>query len=847
MNPSKSRLAENKANTLPDLTSTIPANLPLQTTRFVGRYEEMMSLRLLLLREDIRLVTITGFGGAGKTTLSLRIASTLLEQFPSGVFFVSLEPLTDPAQILSTILQALKLREEQNTTLQQTLDDFLSQRAILLVLDNFEHLIEGASLVNELLEKHEYLKILTTSREPLRLRREQVFPLEAMPIQDAVELFAQRARTLKPSFSLNDEEAKAVSHICEKLDGLPLAIELAAQRITLFPPRTLLARLQSSDLNLSATSEPASNVLSFLTSKTRDLPARHQTLQKTIAWSYGLLNADEQRVFRAASLFLGGFQLEALQTVTDMEEALLLDAVSSLVDKNLLRVNPSLAGESRFTMLITIREYAWTQALKLEDMTALKKRYIGYYLVLARDAEQGFRGNDQVQWLDRLDIDIANLQTALGFALENGYESPFWQSGYQMLIHLQRYWLLRAHYTAGLSWLEKAKTILDRQIQNSITDISTELLYQKSKVYGLLGYVYWIMGRYATAKELHGISLAAARTLNDKKLLWEILNNNAVNLEYMGEFEAARTYYEQALQIIKTLGDRWQEMRLLINLGNSCVGKEEYEIGRAYLADALHLTIELKDEYYQAACLQGIGYLELRLRRYKEAEENFLESLRLFERMDVPFIYSWALVSLARVLSETKKHRETAQVVLKCVEMLATQKDQNLYRTMFDALIAFCISLNKNEMAARFIGFIEQNYAGEDEVILPADKVIFEEMTQRVKEAIPQEEYGLQIEIGRKYTSLMLFQITTKICNDVLRDRKLQPDLRDFLTEREIDVLRLIAHGKSNTEISRELVVVGKTVEKHVANIFRKTGTKNRTEAAVWLAKFDSGDNFQEN
>jgi DNA-binding CsgD family transcriptional regulator/tetratricopeptide (TPR) repeat protein len=498
-------------------------------------------------------------------------------------------------------------------------------------------------------------------------------------------------------------------------------------------------------------------------------------------------------------------------------------------------------------MLNTIREFAWAQALKQEDMDALKEKFIGYYLALARDAEQGFRGRDQVQWLDRLDDELANIQTALGFALEGGYESPSWQAGYQMLIHLQRFWLLRAHYTVGVSWLEKAKAGIDRQITVSADAASPDLLYQKSKTYGLLGYVYWIMGHYATAKGLHEVSLAASRMLNDESLLWETLNNSAVNLEYMGDFEAAKEYYAQALRILQKNGDRWQEMRLLINLGNSCVGLEEYEIGRAYLENALRLTMELKDEYYQAACLQGIGYLELRLRRYREAEENFLRSLKLFERMDVPFIYSWALVSLARVLGETKKHKETAQAVLKCVDMLATQKDRNLYRTMFEALTAFCISLKKYEMAARFIGFIERNYAGEEEVILPADKAVFDRMTQRVKNEIAREKYEHQKEIGGKASAAALFQLAAGICNEVLGDTRPRPGSQNLLTEREMDVLRLIAQGRSNAEISRELVVVEKTVEKHVANILRKTGVKNRTEAAAWAVKHGQADLLDEN
>lgn len=830
----KNKVSIDKSNISPELVDTIPSNLPAQTARLVGRYDEMMSLRLLLQREDIQIVTITGFGGVGKTTISLRVASSLLEQFPSGVFFINLEPLNDHTQILPAILQTLKLREEQNATPEQTLDDFLSQRMILLVLDNFEHLINGVILVSDLLEKHAYLKILITSREPLRLRREQVFPLDAMPTKDAVELFTQRALSLNPKLSLTDEELKAVSALCEKLDGLPLAIELAAQHTTLFSPQTLLARFLSIDLSRAALSDVDSKVLAFLTSKTRDLPKRHQTLYQTIAWSYSLLNEHEQHVFRAASVFQGGFRLEALKPATGMEETLLIDALSSLVDKNLFKMNLSMAGESRFFMLNTIREFAWAQALKQENIDTLTEKFIAYYLILARDAEQGFRGDNQVQWLDQLDIELSNIQAALRFALDGGYENPFWQIGYQMLSHLQRYWLLRAHYTVGVSWLEKAKSIIDKQVLISSTAISNNLLYQRAKIYSLLGYLYWITGHYVDANELHEVSLADSYTLNDENLLWETLNNTAVNLEYMGHFEVARTYYVQAIQILQNIGDRWQEMRLLINLGNACVGLEEYESGRIHLENALRLTLELKDDYYQAACLHGIGYLELRLRRLKEAEEVFFQSLVLFERMDVPFIYSWALVSLARVLGETKKYKETAQLVLKCVRALENQKDRNLYRTMFETLTAFCISLGRFDTAAMFFGFLEQNYVGEAHIIIPADKAILGEMMHRINEEIGEEQYELQNKIGRKGNMSTLLQLASEICHEVLTGAQSQTELRNLLTEREVSVLRLISQGKSNIEISYELVVVLKTVEKHIANIFRKLGVKNRTEAAAW-------------
>jgi len=807
------------------LTVSIPSNLPALRTKLIGREAELKTVSEFFNQPDIRLVTLVGFGGAGKTTLALHTAHALFGKFPGGLFFIDLTSIHEPALILPTIAATLGLQEDPSREIADTLRDFLANRSILFVLDNFEQLVSGANIIANFLDDNPHVSLLITSRETLRLRGEHVLPLVPLESADAMQVFTQYAQTLNPHFRLTEDNTPAITELCKKLDGLPLAIELAAMRTRMFTPQALLARL-TSDL------ETDSPLLATLTSGPRDMPERQRTLRNMVAWSYNLLTDKEKHMLQAAALFRSGFGIGSLAQVTAVPENEAEHILASLVDKNLAQ--PFHGNEVRFHLLESIREFALEQAFKQEDVNTLTEKFIGYYLALARDAEQGFRSPEQVQWLDLLDDELANIQTALRFALDDGYAGPFFQSGYEMLIHLQRYWLLRAHYAVGVSWLEKAKAIIDRQAAISSGGISNDLLYQKSKIYGFLGYAYWIMGRYAIARDFHEVSLAAARTLNREDLLWESLNNSAINLEYMGEFEAAMTYYAQALEIIKRMGDRWQEMRLLINLGNSYVGIEEYETGRTYLEDALLLTMELKDEYYQAACLQGLGYLELRLRRHKEAEENFLKSLSLFEHMDVPFIYTWALVSLARVLGETSKHKETAQVVLKCVKMLETQKDRNLYRTMFEALIAFCISLNRNDMAARFIGFIEQNYAGEGEVILPAEKANFESMTQRVMNAILLEDFNIQMEIGRKSNETQLLQHAVEMCNEILDDMQPRTGLQTLFTERELAVLRLLAQGKTNEEISTELVVVMKTVEKHVANIFRKLGVKNRTEAAAW-------------
>lgn len=837
-NTNPSKLRERQTAPLPGLSETIPTNLTAQRKRLIGRHREIAALRSLLLRDDINLVSITGSGGAGKTTLATSVASSVMESFPSGVFFIDLEPLNDASQILPAIFQTLKLREESNHSLQETLNDFFSRRAILLVLDNFEHLMGGAKLAGELLETHTLLKMLVTSREPLRLRHEQVFPLEPLSNDDAVELFTQRARALNPNFSPVGENAEAVSRICHQLDGLPLAIELAAQRISIFTPQSLLARLQSSDAGTVAPLKAEPTVLDFLTSKTRDLPTRHQALGNTIAWSYGLLNEYEQHVLRVASMFQGGFSLRALEKTIGGDEASLLEAIASLVDKNLLKTVETPLSESRFSMLNTIREFAWAQMLQHENIHALREKYLDYYHGLARDAELGFRSKEQVYWLDTIDVENANLQVALGWGMAAEFGSEIWNKGIDILAHLQRYWLLRGHFATGAQWQERARAIIDAQF-NMLGDEDAPifLLEQRGRVYGLSGYLHWIMGRYHGAKKLLQISLDIFQSLGDESKLWEAMNSVAVNLEYMGEFEQSREYYRRALYITQKIGDRWQEMRLLINTGNACIGLGDFDEGQTHLQSALTLARELGDDYYVAACFQGIGYLEFRQKRFARAESSLRQSLALFEKMDVPFIYVWTVVSLARVLAESDRHAETSALLIQSIQLAEFQKDRNLYRTMLETFVAFCISLRKWEEAAQFLGCMEESFSGENDVIAPVDQVIFQNLIKHVQEMITAVAFVKAKRIGAEMDVQHAFDLAVSICNETLTGKPLTPPIDDPLTMREREVLILLAKGRSNAEISQELVVVEKTVEKHVANILRKLAVKNRTEAAAWAVE----------
>src|SRR5207253_9329104 len=385
---------------------TRPASLPVQRTGFVGREKEVAAAKELLLRQDVRLVTVTGPGGIGKTRLAVQVASGLVDSFPGGTHFVSLASLSDPGLIASVIVQTLGIREAGGQSpleiLKENLQDSL-RAPMLLLLDNFEHLVQAAPTVAELLVMGPNLKILVTSRAALHVYGEHEFPVPPLAMPDsrsmppvellqypAVALFVQRAVAVKPDFELNRENAPAVTEICSRLDGLPLAIELAAARVKVLSPSSMLPRLASR--------------LQLLTGGARELPQRQQTLRAAMDWSYDVLSAAEQKLFRRLSVFVGGCTLEGVEAVCDTKGDLeldLLDGIASLVDKSLVQQVEPAKGESRFVMLETIREYA-LEKLETSGEEALTKRaHAAYCLVLAEEQATEQSGAEGAEWLER--------------------------------------------------------------------------------------------------------------------------------------------------------------------------------------------------------------------------------------------------------------------------------------------------------------------------------------------------------------------------------------------------------------------------------------------------------------
>jgi predicted ATPase/class 3 adenylate cyclase len=610
-----------------------PSNLPPQLSSFVGREEEIAEVERLL--GQTRLLTLTGPGGSGKSRLALRVAGELLTRFRDGSCFVDLSPVIDPALVPAAVANALGVPETAGRPILDEVKEHLRDRELLQVIDNFEQVAEASPVIEELLGAAPMLRTMVTSRVVLSLRGEQEYPVPALGAVEAVRLFTERAAAANPRFALTEQNAPVVAEITARLDGLPLAIELAATRTKVLTPTEILSRLRRR--------------LSVLTSGPRSLPERQRTLRAAIAWSHDLLDPVERRLFARLSVFSDGWAFASAEAVCDPEELGLdaLDGLTSLVDKSLIRRSEPPGQPSRFSMLETIREFGLEQLEASGDLGRVQLRHAEHYLRLAVEAEPHLTAEDQCAWLDRCEQEHANLRAALRWAIDRGEAGPAQAAAGA----LWRFWQQRGHLAEGRRWLAETLTMPSGQAPTA----------ERAKALAGAGGIAWWSDQEA-ARRFYDEALAIERELGDPARLAEALYNASFALGAEHDLEAAARLLDESLGLFRQVGDEPGVARVLVMrvVPDAMAGAWDRVIAR--IEEGAAIWRRLGERLNLAFGLVWLAFAYGRAGRRDDARATALEALELFREADNATGVALAFLDLAFLLNWEGRHTDAIRM-----------------------------------------------------------------------------------------------------------------------------------------------------------------------------------------
>jgi predicted ATPase/Tfp pilus assembly protein PilF len=760
----------------------------------IGREWEVAAVQHLLLRPSVALVTLTGPGGVGKTRLALQVAANLQDRFSDGVCFIPLAAIDDPILVVSTISQTLDVREAEGQPLLERLKTYLHNKQILLVLDNFEQVAAAGPLLSKLLQAAPQLKVLVTSRMVLHLRAEHTFAVPPLALPDfnpggvqttptddadiahllqfaAIRLFVERAQAAQTDFPVTSMNVSVIAGLCHQLDGLPLAIELAAARIRLLSPQAMLTRLE--------------HQLQFLTSGASDAPVRQQTLQATLDWSYALLDEAEKTLFRRLAVFVG-CTLASVEATCNVDGALpdVLEGLRSLIDKSLLQTKADEDGEPRFGLLRVIREYALERLAESDEMKIMRRQHAHYFLALAEEAEPQLMRAEQQAWLGRLAVEYDNLRAALEACMaENEVETGLRLGG-----ALWRFWEVRGYLGEGRHWLERvlarrpegggppgavrtggrAKALAGagrlacnqgdyaaaRMFHEESLIISRELRHKRGIAFSLnnLGNVAVNQGNYDAARVLHEESLVLFREAGDKWGIAASLNNLGIVAVEQGDYDAARVLHEGSLAIKREMGDKQGVAASLNNLANVAVNQGDYNAARVLLEESLTMKRQVGDKQGIAFSLNNLGNIALNQGNYRAARTLLEESLAQQRAIGNKRGAALALNNLGQVAHYEGDNRAACSLY---EESLAIRREVGDKQGIAECLVGLAGVARMHqqlERAAQLLGATEALLKAIGGCLETTERTLYEHNVTAVQTALGEEQFATVWSIGREMT-----------------------------------------------------------------------------------------------
>jgi predicted ATPase/serine/threonine protein kinase/DNA-binding CsgD family transcriptional regulator len=843
-------------------------NLPSQLTRLVGREQEIRAVCSLLQRPEVRLVTLTGTGGVGKTRLGLQVATDLLDDFTDGICFVPLAPISDPELVVPTIAQALGIKEAGDRPLVDLLPTYLQNKRLLLLLDNFEQVAAAATRLSDLLTSSPQLKIMVTSRAVLHIRAEHEFPVPPLALPDlthlpesevlsqyaAVALFLQYAKTASPNFQSTPANTRAIAEICVHLDGLPLAIELAAARIKLLPPQVLLARL--------------GHRLKMLTSGARDVPVRQQTLRNTLEWSYDLLDAEEQRLFRRLAVFAHGCTLEAVEglySALGEVQVDVLDKVASLMDKSLLRQLEQEGGEPRLLMLATIREYGLEILLASGEMESARWAHAAYYLELAEQAELELGGPQQAAWLDRLEREHGNLSAALQWSLEqagDGEAEQHRELTLRMAGALWTFWWVRGHRSEGRTFLERVLAASEGSEASSIGAkalFATAHLafvqsdYERAEVLGegslalyrelgdqrgialslnILGNVAWVRGNTAAARSQTEEALALYREMDDKEGTARSLFSLALFANSQGEYALACALYEESLALQREIGNKMTIARSLSQLAQALFASQADQARvRSLIEECLTLSNEVGFKEGIAAASILVGQLALGQGDFVTAHAQVEKSVELYKEMGHRYGKAESLAVLGKVLAAEGDYAAACKLYEESLVIAEESGEQWVLAACLVGLGEVVAAQQKLAWAAQLWGAAEALRDAFGISIPPVERAEYERVRSAVRVHLGERNFAATWALGRAMTPEQAVAAQGQKPPPPPNAPVSPPTYPAGLTAREVEVLHLVASGLTDLQVAEQLVLSPRTIHSHISSTYRKLGVTSRSAA----------------